>query len=353
MRKTFRNLIFVLILAITASCSTDFDVNADWEDITVVFGLINPDDTAHYIKINKAFLGDEDAYAMADRFDSLYYDTIIVNVEQWTNGEKIASFPLIETLDEFPKNDGVFSNEHNVLYKFKADLKRNSVYKLNIFVPSYNKNVTSTAELIGPLTIRGNFNHELRKINLSGSDKLELLTAENARIYDVKLRFHYYETYDEITFTEDSIDWTLPSKVSSSVDGMDEMEIDINGESFLKLLNANLEEDPAIMRIARSSKYDGQDPGSGMLYTGAVDVFISMGGDDLYTYIQVNKPSNGIVQEKPAFTNISNGIGLFSSRSTHTVLAKELSESTLDSLCKGIFTKKLNFRDQYGNYSWD
>ena len=36
--------------------------------------------------------------------------------------------------------------------------------------------------------------------------------------------------------------------------------------------------------------------------------------EDLYTYMAVNEPFEGIVQERPVFTNINNGIGLFSCR---------------------------------------
>ncbi|MGB0349470.1 MAG: hypothetical protein ACPGD9_06270, partial [Schleiferiaceae bacterium] len=45
-----------------------------------------------------------------------------------------------------------------------------------------------------------------------------------------------------------------------------------------------------------------------------IDVEIWAAADDYATYINVNQPSQGIVQEKPMFTNVDGGIGLFSSR---------------------------------------
>ena len=36
-----KNLLF-LILPILFSCETDFDVNANWKDVTIVYGLIDP-----------------------------------------------------------------------------------------------------------------------------------------------------------------------------------------------------------------------------------------------------------------------------------------------------------------------
>ena len=43
-----------------------------------------------------------------------------------------------------------------------------------------------------------------------------------------------------------------------------------------------------------------------------LDLVMTIGTSDLMTYINVNKPFSGIVQERPVFSNINNGIGLFS-----------------------------------------
>ncbi|MCC7244082.1 MAG: hypothetical protein IT269_00265, partial [Saprospiraceae bacterium] len=52
-----QKLLFLPLLALlVASCSNDFDVAAPWKEIPVVYGLLSPQDTAHYIRIEKAFL---------------------------------------------------------------------------------------------------------------------------------------------------------------------------------------------------------------------------------------------------------------------------------------------------------
>jgi hypothetical protein len=42
-------------------------------------------------------------------------------------------------------------------------------------------------------------------------------------------------------------------------------------------------------------------------------LYLYAGGEDLFTYVEVNQPSIGIVQKKPEFSNIDNGLGIFSS----------------------------------------
>ena len=82
------------------SCKTDFDVNAKWKDITVVYGLLNQNDSLHLIKVNKAFLGSEDAYIMAKHSDSINYSNASVSLEQWKNNSLVKTIILNPTTQE-------------------------------------------------------------------------------------------------------------------------------------------------------------------------------------------------------------------------------------------------------------
>ena len=66
--------LFFLFIILFSSCETDFDVNAEWEDVTIVYGLIDPNIEDQLIKINKAFLGEGDALQMASISDSSNYN---------------------------------------------------------------------------------------------------------------------------------------------------------------------------------------------------------------------------------------------------------------------------------------
>ena len=64
--------------------------------------------------------------------------------------------------------------------------------------------------------------------------------------------------------------------------------------------------------------------------------------------INVSQPSQGIVQEKPLFTNVDGGIGLFSSRSKGVKDNVKLSSSSMDSLWRGVFTCDMGWLDFQG-----
>jgi hypothetical protein len=79
------------------------------------------------------------------------------------------------------------------------------------------------------------------------------------------------------------------------------MSSKLDGVKFFNFLSQNLSENNTVVRK--------------FLH---LDLVMTVGTEDLNTYIKVNEPITGIVQQRPQFTNINNGIGIFSSRYTHT-----------------------------------
>ena len=127
-----KNLLF-LILPLLFSCETDFDVNANWKDVTIVYGLIDPNNEDQLIKINKAYLGQGDAIQMASISDSTNYDpsNLIVKIHRvreqvFNTYDTLSTVVLTDTVLE--KDDGLFSTDDNIIYTFK---KPSSFYNIN------------------------------------------------------------------------------------------------------------------------------------------------------------------------------------------------------------------------------
>ncbi|MBK9627952.1 MAG: hypothetical protein IPO56_09700 [Flavobacteriales bacterium] len=53
------------LAATLCGCSSELDINAPYKDITIVYGLLDSHDPIQFIKVNKAFLGEGDAYVFA------------------------------------------------------------------------------------------------------------------------------------------------------------------------------------------------------------------------------------------------------------------------------------------------
>ena len=97
MKQFFLSILLFLSLIFITSCSTKLDVNAEYKDITVVYGLLNQNDSIHYIKINKAFIGDDNAYYMAadPKLSNYNPADLDVYMEEWRNGQYITSFSFV------------------------------------------------------------------------------------------------------------------------------------------------------------------------------------------------------------------------------------------------------------------
>ncbi len=52
--KIYWGLLIVILFGSNA-CSTDLDLGANYEETTIVFGLLNPNDSIQYLKINKGY----------------------------------------------------------------------------------------------------------------------------------------------------------------------------------------------------------------------------------------------------------------------------------------------------------
>lgn len=78
-------------------------------------------------------------------------------------------------------------------------------------------------------------------------------------------------------------------------------------------------------------------------YFQALDFTVLAGDEDLHTFINVNQPATGIVSERPDFSNIEGGYGLFASRALNGRYNKSFNESGLNTLILSDLTCDLNF----------
>ncbi len=126
-----------VLLFLMDSCSTKFDVAAPYKNITVIYGFLDQADTAHYIRIQKAFLdNNKSALTMAQSADSNYYASLNVKIERinlYTNGgihDTIHLNRVDLTAEGYPKQAGVFFNSPNYAYKFTGFLDPHYSYRI-------------------------------------------------------------------------------------------------------------------------------------------------------------------------------------------------------------------------------
>jgi hypothetical protein len=76
-----------------------------------------------------------------------------------------------------------------------------------------------------------------------------------------------------------------------------------------------------------------------------IDLVFWVASDEFHTYLQLADPVSGIVEERPDYTNINGGFGLFGSRYFKSVNNKQLNpqDNSVQELVQGQYTQFLNF----------
>ena len=320
--SSLRKLVSVSALAAASlftSCSTDIDLLEEYKPITVVYGLLNVSDSIQYIKINKAFLGEGNALLMAQQSDSINYKPGELSVQlQQINpatGEVVQTITC-DTTTQIIKEDGIFSNPYQLLYRTTAPIDESSKYKLLITRAADGALISAVTPIVNQVTVTSppsptstiSLYNSITQVYKNFT--LRWNPSADAHIYTAALRFTYYDSLLVAPFTKDTVrlELNLGEVLSGSTP-----QIIINGESFFQFIESSVE--PNANAIRTADEY--------------LELFLSAGAEDLYTYIQVNEPSIGLIQEKPIFTNISNGTGIFSSRWSR-VLRNKMDQATED-----------------------
>jgi hypothetical protein len=327
MKKIY--LILSVFAIVFSACETDFDVNADWEETTVVFGLLDAAKDTQFIKISKAFLGEADALQMAQYSDSINFNKgeLDVKITRINNNGSTDTIMLneIRTLrDEGDFNDSIvmytfenFEFESNSLNQYTNFLNANSEYELLIKNNITGNSVRSTTDIIGSFDFSptpSKFVFYNSTYGLDAYQDLDWIASitPKAVAYQIGVRFHYKEdnVIKVLFWNQIEVD-----KYESS--------LTLYGRDFISFLEGKLSKDNSTREFL------------------SIDIVMTLGSQDLKTYMNVNSPITGIVQERPQFTNIHNGIGLFSSRYTKEYEDLPLS---IESISYLINNSGLNFQ---------
>lgn len=302
--KTLLKIPVLLLLLFASACEEDFDVNAPYKDITLVFGLLDPGEDTVFLKINKAFLGDGNVMEMAKIEDSsIYVNGLQATIEEWENGTFIKSYTL-DTITIKNKEEGTFYNPYQIIYCTPYEPVTSREYRLKVKVN--NREITAVTNLIDDFDINkpnpGGATVQFTK-GLKG--KIEWESAKNGRRYEVLIRINYKELFfDSPDTVYKYIDWGMGTHKSKTDNGGEEMGLEYNNDGFYSILKDQVpyKDDPAMEANVKER------------YTGNVEFIIAVAAEELNTYMEVNEPSNSIIQERPEFSNVTNGMGLFSSR---------------------------------------
>ncbi len=333
MKLKYFTIIAITIISLINACKTDVDVIAPYRETAVIYGLLDVSQAVQYIKINKVFLGQGDAYVMAQNPDSSNFnpDDMSILLEKYSGTNFLGNIILKDTVLSSGQT-GNFSKENNIIYYTTELIESDLTYKLKVENKKTGYKAESSTNVIKNIQLEsGSSLYSFFGTNnkYTTNNTMRWTTQTNGKIYALTFRFHYKEFKNVNDTVFKYIDWSFSPQYASNTVGGAEMEKKINGEdfyTFLKTVKSQYFSDNTMKRIG----WRGQ-------------IFVTAAGEDFQIYKDLNAPYSSNFQEKPIYTNIVNGIGIFSTRTTTYGDLKPFSPFSLTELADGKYTNDLGF----------
>lgn len=314
MKNTILSVLAFLLLVGFYQCSNDVDLYADYQDITIVYCLLDYEDDTTWVKITKAFSGPGDALEMAKNPDSSNYSyKLDVNLTGVKQGESLTPLEFDTlTIHDKRAGDSIFYYPNQLMYFAKGKLDVDATYTL--YINNKGKEISAQTVLIPSFSIT----YPRNTMDFTSTTKtIDWNSARNGKRYEVFYEFYYQELIpgSEDT-TTNSLLWKVGVEQSSTTDGGEKMNELYNGDLFYSRLVNELEDIPNVKRWA-----------------GPVYIYVSSGSQELSNYISINSSPGSLLTDVPAYTNIKNGVGIMAARFTKEKESK-LSVKSLEKLVK-------------------
>jgi hypothetical protein len=341
-------------------CTTDVDLTAPYVSIPVVFGLLDAEADTQWVRINRTWLGDGDQTQIALISDSSEYETSRLSTRfvEVVNEIDTRVFELKDTLLQNKDEDGVFfAPEHQAYFaptRGNESLNPDALYRLEIVIDD-SIDVKAVTNMISVSV--GNIqqppaglnNIKLNFANVGPSQVVypnypfKWRSTAGASRYDAVLLVHFIEHYwaDDFHTVLDSsrartIEMPIGTVDPSSDEGNQELEKLFDGRVFFTTLSTRLDKNIRITRELGVWDADSQ-------IARAFDFLLIVANETLAIYLDVNAPVTGIIQERPEYSNVSGGLGLWASRTTQGVFGLGYTTDTIEHLQEGDDTAELNF----------
>jgi len=361
-----------LVIALGWGCSTDVDLNAPYEERTLAFCLLDPAAEEQWVRVNRTWLGEGNNLVFAQEADSSEYapGAVTVTIEGFESGDvgfqnPFVSFTAQDTVLQDKDDNGIFFGPEYRAYHFDTpdgleiaapnDNEDLRVYRMTVAFADGRPSLTAVTTLIGeslgnisnpPAGIPGfslNFASGTGGQVTYPNVNFKWSSTPGAKRYEVAVEVKYTEriwadpAHTQLVSETDRIArWDLGEESASDDEGGEEIKLPTNGEAFYLFLANNLEVDPLITRELGEWN-DNIDR------VRAFDFVLSIANEELDTYLAVNAPVTGIIQERPVYTNVAGGLGLFASRTQQRVNGLGISKPSVQELVEGEHTAALQF----------
>jgi hypothetical protein len=315
MKKLFIGFVAGLAVLI-GGCSTEVETNAPYQEVPVVYAVLNPDSAFQYLRITKGFLNPngEDARDVAKNdTNALYYkngelDIKLIAIIPKKPSDTLATFTEIRNFSKVA--DGDFSYPEQKLYRSINPVglvqAQGTEYQIVVTNKLTGKQVKSTTKIVGAYTINipseinpGSLINEFDfKVGqkISSNSISVIKPPQNGTIYKANLLVNVRQVFKNGTIKDTSILWSnLASPLGKNNSGT--INSGIPDDGFFQLLLSSFPSNDGV-------EYRQFLPSEFLFYAG---------NSDFQKYLSLLNNYSPIAQTRPIYNNIDGGLGLWTS----------------------------------------
>lgn len=340
MKKNITICVVVVVSMLIMSCKVEFSPNTTWREVPSVYCLLDQDDDTTYVRVQKCYLGDGNAYDYTRVYDSINYPegSIKVQMQEWNataevvhlSNDAARTLTVLHPTGTAPrrtfdfdymlvtdKDSGLFAtSEGQPVYVCRTSGQLDSTCVYYLVVTKSNGDTIATAHtqlLWGSMRLINPNNGT--KFDFTGSNGnkrclFRFSPLEGGRRYQPMIRF-YYRDY-----------WLEPNETNGVPDTFIVPHyIDIDAGYFKSDMKALTEEysyaqgaflSAIKMKLAGDTleKYKVKN------VIDTVDIWIRVCDENLTQYLYSHEVSSALNQSNYTFTNIQGGVGVFAARRT-------------------------------------
>jgi hypothetical protein len=325
--------IFTLALLATmllfSSCQKQLDISTEWQEMYVVYSLLNLKDSAHYVRVNRAFQTGNSSWQVADSVNVKHGDFEVILHVKSESGQVEGSILLLPCHD-FVKDSGDFATENYFTFKTTNILQAGKTYQLTVHHLPTDYQMQAETQLLGKYNLDVAFMQQ-RCFTSSAYHKenIEYSGSLSPNQFDILFYRLLYEEISDSDTTRKYLNWKPNETSYKNVNDSTENQFT---HEFLMYISENIEVKPNLRRIAIG-----------------IDKYLLLNDDNLKTYIDLIG-AEASMHFAPEYTNFDKGGGLFASRYFYTLIPLRLKDDSHDTISLGQYTKHLNFRDSEGNW---
>lgn len=313
--------IIALAAIILGSCTTKFDLYIYSGDDTIIYAILEVNADTNYISVTKSSLENDYYYLPED------IEVSLAGQFEGENDIDTIRLPFIEKIiNGHPKN----------FYYTTRNLKKNQEYTIIVFRKADGETITSTAKTICDISIYRpsalfgiNFQSDVvNQVQWVGINH-DNAPYVNAGFFSLTGYFHYRELMPSSTDTVyRSMQWTIGAGTANQLQN-----------TSYHFYSTYYTPSRFFFLLENDEYLKNNSPYGVQRWLEPFEFRLEVYGEELYEYFIANN-SPSVIPEIPNYSNVDNGIGLVSSRTTVSKFY------VIEQICR----KRITYNYPYGFY---